>query len=361
MQVINDPNRQSFGESAVNSLSSVLQGLAQNKVQQIQKANAIRELQSAFPDLDHGSLSFLASQPAKQQLEYLQNYSSGLHNLQEQQQVQQLAQQQAVQGLSEQQQQPSIPYAPGFKGPKQANYGGLEQQQRDQQIQQLQQDLVKPQPKLSLGKALGTGKGAVLNEKQQMQIEKSNKGFLDKMNEFVSSARKRKDLATQALKLVQENKVTSGLKGILPERLLTSISGDDANFVTLVGQLANEKALELRGPVGKAKIEAAQRTKASLNQPKEAQEDILKREIKEANKAEAFQTAYEEILAENNDRQPANFEQKIRARAAKIERELNKNVDRNADLPEAREYENGSVIEVDKKQYRNNSGNWVEL
>lgn len=351
------------GQITGGGLSNILQDLAAAKVNQIQQRNAMKNIHQAFPELDQGSLAFLASQPAKQQMEYLRNYSSGLQNLQEQQQAQQLAQQQQLQELSQQQQQPSIPYAPGFKGPKQANFGGQEQQQREQQIQQLQQDLVKPQSKLSLGEALGASpKLGGVSEKQQLQIEKSNKPFLKLMNDVATSAKTRKESAQKALDLVRSGKVTSGILGNLPESVLGTFSTADSDYLTIINKLANEKALKLRGPVGKAKIEAAQREKATLNKPTESKQHILIDEIKESNKEIAFEEAYKQVLEENNNVEPANIEQKIRQKAPSIEKKLNDEFEYSL-LPDPSEYKEKEVIEVEesKNRYQKRDGGWVKL
>lgn len=371
VQVINDPNRRNVADSFSSGLSNLIQGLAHNKAQQLHQAKERADLQNAFPELPHGALNFLAQQPPKERLQYLQSFAQGLPQEQEvsPHQPQQANLENLLQQSLQQAQQPAIPYAPEYKGPKQAEFGGKEQLAALQQAQQIKQQLSKPvvpaaKKPMTLTQSLATPspKAAALDEKKQMQIEKINKPFVDKMTEYVSSAKKRKQLAQQALDLVKGDKVTGGLVGLFPESILTSLSADNAKFVTLVGELANEKALELRGPVGKAKIEAAQRTKAALNQPKAAQEEILKREIKAAAKAEALEAAYEQVISENNGTEPANLESKVRSRAKQLEKQFLQEDRSEADFPNPSEYESGSVIEVDNIQYRKDkSGQWIQV
>jgi hypothetical protein len=210
-------------------------------------------------------------------------------------------------------------------------------------------------------------RGGGVSEKEQLAIDKANKPFVDKMIQYVEDARKRGALASEALGLVEKGEVSEGAAGLLPERILTAFNEADSDFVKLTGELANQKALELRGPVGKAKIEAAQRTKANLSDPKASKEKVLKREIQESKKAEALEQAYTEILAENNDVQPRDFETKIRKRAKEIEKETKIEVASQAgntsdvfeELPEASKYkgrtirnpETGELLKSDGKKW----------
>jgi len=144
-------------------ISEGLQGLAHAKMQDIQRKRDADEIMGAFPELPHEAVNFLASQPAKERMEFLQQYSSGLQNLQQNQQQEQMGQQQGLQALQQQQQEmqqrPQIPYAPGFQGQRQPEYGGREQQQIREKVQQAQQQLTqsKPQQKPSFAQSLAKG------------------------------------------------------------------------------------------------------------------------------------------------------------------------------------------------------------
>ena len=198
-----------------------------------------------------------------------------------------------------------------------------DQAAKNQKIQKLAKFVGEPKTyadRLAFAKEIEdiqSGKKTV-NPAQQMKIENANAPFLKTINEYVTNVESRAKLAQEALELVKADKVTSGLKGLVPESLLTALDQNDSDFVKLTGQLANENAVELRGPVGKAKLEAAARTKAKLSDPKEAQIRALEREIEPLKQAEAYKQAYEEILAENDDIQPSDFETKIRKRAKAI-------------------------------------------
>lgn len=227
----------------------------------------------------------------------------------------------------------------GQPSPREQLMGGAQPQMqsqvspREQLLVPKTQGLDKEKLKNQYEKALGLAKNKFEKDKltaiyeskigaatpaQQSKIEKENRPFLKAMNEYIDNANERSALAAEALALVESGAVTSGPIGLIPESILTSFNQGDADFVKLVGELANRKALELRGPVGKAKIEAAQRTKANLSDPKESKEKVLRREIQNGQKAKALQQAYEEIMAENNQTEPANIEAKIRKRAKEI-------------------------------------------
>jgi len=361
-----------IGGGIGSALSEGIQALAESKLNAMQEQKEARDLRNAFPSLSHEEAFFLSKQPPKERTALLQQYSSGISGLNQQQQQQQSEQTQGLQALLGQQQKSQFPYRPEFTGTKQPEYGGREQQELSQQIQQAQQQIgavKKQKPSLAQSLAAPASASSNLTPAQQLSVDKSNKSFLDKMTQYVTSAKKRGDLAREALELVRAGNVTSGATGLIPEKLLTAFNESDARFVTLVGELANEKALELRGPVGKAKIEAAQRTKAGLNLPRKAQEEILKREIKSANEAQSLEMAYEQIMEENNNIQPRDLETKVRKRAKEIEKELpsvkeelptKTSSKKFQGLPSAREFAGKKIKSKDGRILKSNGVEWVE-
>lgn len=372
------------GESTANAISEGLHALTQAKMKQMQHKQSVSDLRGAFPELPEEALSFLAKQPAKEQQQYLQQFAQGQ---QQQRPAQQLS---GLQNLAQQgPQQPELQgsqgaFSPAAVSPEQKqelreyletpeaqqsykpeeievlkNFASApEQQQTPSMPQQPMQAPVQEKP--SLLKAMGSSAGISVSDKQQAQIDKNNKPFLKTMNEYIANASKRKELAQEALDIVKRGNVTSGLVGLIPESILTSLSPDNAQFVTKISDLANTKALELRGPVGKAKLEAAARTKASLNQPTEAQISILESEIKDAQKAEDYEKAYEELVAENNGAEPANIEAKIRKRVKEFGDSSSEGSGSNEfdSLPKASEYagkriaaSNGEILKSDGKRW----------
>lgn len=352
VQVINDPNRNQ-GNSAVNALSTALQGLTQHKVNEMQQKKKAQSLGNAFSDIPQGALEYLSQLPPKEQLSALQS----------------LGQSQKEQQTSEPTEEEMLKHLPAFMESPEA-----QELFTPEERQNILQQISQPQQKSSGLKLsqLGSpaGKSLDINFKHQEKIDKYNAPFLKTMNEYVTNAESRKKLAQEALELVESDKVTSGLKGLVPESILTALDSADSDFVKLTGQLANEKAVELRGPVGKAKLEAAARTKAKLSDPKEAQISALKREIEAANKAEYLAQAYKEILEENNEIQPANFEIKIRKRAKEIENGLSGNkskesnkssvVEEFTELPPASELTGKRIEFPDGSIRKSNGKEWVK-
>lgn len=202
VQVINDPNRKTIGESAVSGLSSLLQGLAQSKAQDLHTNRAIKELKSAYPELPEGALGFLAKQPPKEQQMYLQSFAQNLENMKlqqrQQQELQEAMRNQALQQLQFKQQQPTVPYAPTYQGPKQPEYGGKQQAETQQLIQTLQRQPVQQaaqseQPSLSkstasLGKAgITPYQQARLNFEQQKEKRQEEKFAIQQNKDYIKN------------------------------------------------------------------------------------------------------------------------------------------------------------------------------
>lgn len=168
-----------IGSGVGQGISAGLQQLAQQKMQDITQQKEMKRnvqyLKDAFPDIPEEALHFLASKPPKEQLEYVTLISQGMQGQLEQQQQQRGEQENGLQALlgqqQEMQQRPQAPYAPGFQGQKQAQYGGQEQQQVAQQIKQAQQQLAQPKEKPSLSKSLGQSGNQKVDDKQQKQVE----------------------------------------------------------------------------------------------------------------------------------------------------------------------------------------------
>ncbi len=186
IQVLNDPSRNANSQALASGINSAIQGLVQHKVGQIQQQKDAADIRSAFPELPHGAVNFLASQPAKERMEFLQQYSSGLQQLQQNQQQEQMGQQQGLQALQQQQQEmqqrPQIPYAPGHQGARQMEYGGKEQKEISHKIGEAEKQLAqtKKQKPVSFAQALGY-KGAAeskLGLAQQKQAFSSTEKFL---------------------------------------------------------------------------------------------------------------------------------------------------------------------------------------
>lgn len=359
VQIVNDPN---YGKSGLmQGINSALEGLVSHKVGQMQQKQREQTLSNAFPDIPKGALQFLSQLPPKEQMEALQG-------LGEQSRAQQEQQQGTMGQAGEPSEEELLKHLPEFLNTPESKQLFTPEEHADLLKQISQQQVQQPEKGLKLSQ-LGAGKGKNLveiNFKQQQQIDKSNAPFLKTMNEYVTNAESRKKLAQEALDLVESGKVTSGLTGLLPESLLTALDEADSDFVKLTGQLANEKAVELRGPVGKAKLEAAARTKAKLSDPKEAQINALKREIESANKAEAFAKAYEEILEENDNNQPPNFEAKIRARAKQIEKQSSGNETKKSEetvfneLPKASDLPGKRIEFPDGSIRKSNGKEWIK-
>ncbi len=367
------------GESTANAISEGLRALTEAKMKHMQHKQSVSDLRGAFPELPEESLNFLAKQPAKEQQQYLQQFAQAQQQPQQMSGLQQLGQQMPQQQPVLQGQQGEFSPSAVTQEQKQEllqylNSPEAQQSHKPEDIEVLKQFATVPaeqeQPqaaplspqKPSLTQSLASAKSAAVSEKQQAQIDKNNKPFVKTMNEYITNAAKRKELAQEALDIVKRGNVTSGLVGLIPESILTSLSPDNAQFVTKISELANTKALELRGPVGKAKLEAASRTKASLNQPTEAQIAILEKEIKDAQKAESYERAYDELVAENNGNEPANIEAKIRTRIKEFGQPESQESAGNEfdELPKASEFAGKRIAASDGTILKSDGKKWIK-
>ena len=160
---------------------------------------------------------------------------------------------------------------------------------------------------LAIAKEVRDIKQGVQSPKAQAAIEKANKPFIDKISELKSNAEERKEILERQIKRVKAGKVSDGFYALLPDKFLSNVDSDDANYITDAAALANLRALEFRGPVGKAKLEAGEREKATIDKPNDSKLEILKNDLEKVNKSLAYDKVYKEIMAENNGIEPKNL------------------------------------------------------
>jgi len=334
----NDPSRNANSQALASGINSAIQGLVQHKVGQIQAQKDAADIRSAFPELPHGAVNFLASQPAKERMEFLQQYSSGLQQLQ-QQQEQQTVQQQGLQALQSQQQemqqrpqQPS-PYAPGFQGARQHEYGGREQQQQQaigQQVKQAQQQLAKPKPQpksVSLAQGLGggaVGKGAALvDNKRQAQIDKKNAPFNKDIDKFREQGEDIVNDAKTALDLIDSGKVQFGLWGSALDKLPlgSNLMNDETQqFVSTINDLVDKDSAFTKGVATNFKIKLKQAAKAHLGLSQASAKKVVERILREKQKFLDLAQARDQILEENGGIEPDNLSMLTRKRFENWER-----------------------------------------
>jgi len=322
MPVQSIPRSESWGErlfKAPEGLSEALSSLANAKIQQIQEKKARQDLHNAFPDMDPGAINFLASRPPKEQLEYLQQYAAGSSALQQEQQTQRQQQEQGLQALlglqQEQQQKGQFPYRPGFQGAKQQQYGGAEQQEIAQQIQQAQQQLAKSKKPISFAQALGAGPGkaATVNVKMQEHIDKKNSKFNEKINQYRVGAEDIVDNLRAIMDLIDSGKVEFGLLGNLKERTPLNagfplMNDETQQFVTLINDTVDKDSAFTKGVATNFKIKLKQSAKPHLGLSKESARDRVERMLQEKLKVIRMGDIRDKLIEQNGGVEPDNLE-----------------------------------------------------
>lgn len=139
------------------------------------------------------------------------------------------------------------------------------------------------------------------------------------MKEWIANALERRKLAQDNIDLINSKEsVSEGLKALIPNFILENTDTNNGLYLTNAARLANMRALELRGPVGKAKLEAGEREKAGISKTNEAKKIILQKEVDAGNKAEAYDNAYNEILSEHDYIEPKDLAGLVERRAKEM-------------------------------------------
>lgn len=368
-----DPGSE-IGSGLGNILSQGLQGLAQSKMQQLQRQHEYRSNLAGLQALGVPNAEGLAHFNPKQIDTILKQHQSSndwSRRLNEYLGGSQQQPQQQMQPQEQQSMQSIQPQQPGMQQPQQTPQVTPEQQAKREEMRRYVDFVGEPktfadrEALYNKLQEIETGKKHI-SEAQQKTINANNKKFIEEKDKFLANADRRKKLAEDALALLKKGAVISGPLGLLPEGLLSSLSPNTGEFVTKIAELANETALAFPGVTSKAKIDAANRTKAKLLNPKGTQENILKDVIKETNDALLFDQAFKEVMKKNNNIQPENLKEQVRDRYKELEKEarITENESKKAnqttfkDLPAASElpgkkikYPDGSIRLSDGKKW----------
>ena len=219
-----------------------------------------------------------------------------------------------------------------------------------QQVQPQQQQLQVPQQE----SAAQTFKRPPVanNSSQQKGINSNNAPYLKKLDKAVDLADNLETIATEMQTLLDSGKVSSGLRGSITPGVLQN--PETQQFEALSNELASILASQ-SGVATNFKIKLAQSTKPNLSQKPETQRALIGDILKKAEKLKSYGTIRDQLIAENNGEQPSNIQrlinERINAKSGSQEQ---------SDLPPVSEYSNGSIIEVDGKQYQRNGNKWVE-
>ncbi len=330
-------------------ISEGLQGLAHAKMQDIQRKRDADEIRGAFPELPHEAVNFLASQPAKERMQYLQQYSSGLQQLQQQQE--QMSQQQGLQALQEHeqmQQRQQVPYSPDFKGKKQLQYGGKQQAEATANIDKIKeaaQQLKKQNPKepITLAKALSAanvqksaGPTGIISDVVTPESNKETADLYKEINDRASSADKSEKRLKRFEELIQKGDLAHPLVGSFVKTLqhgipLLGVSLDLTGLMSQDSQefekLSTDFLKEAKGLFGSRMTEGELmqflKTIPSLSQSNEGKVAVIQN-MKEFNAAAKLsKKAMNDIIREKGGR-PPNLQELI---DDKIAPQLDKIVD----------------------------------
>jgi len=148
----------------------------------------------------------------------------------------------------------------------------------------------------------------------QRKIETSNKSFRTEVQKSVMGDAELIRKAREAIELIKGGQTRSGAAGLFPLGL-TMANTETRELDSLLNEIALTRAGQGSGVLSKARIVAAQKTKASLDMPKKAQIRILERAIKQAEeRGLALGDIEEEILKENDWVEPPNLQEKVMSR-----------------------------------------------
>lgn len=178
-------------------------------------------------------------------------------------------------------------------------------------------------------------------EKRYRHIEKQNAPFIEEINKDARWIDEAKPVVSEMRDLLKTGRVASGIIGAVTPEIAQSV--ETQRFNELVGKL---QAMEASGVAGSRGATDALRKlvesmKPSVWKRPEVQQRNIDSVFEKINAIETNLKAYENILAENNNREVPN----MRAVVAKEERRLEQ-------LREAGPAQPGTIVEVDGKFYR---------
>lgn len=363
VQVINDSNRnQSLGGSAVNALSSALQGLVSHKVSQIQQKQmqqrTAQGLQSLLPELSAKDAHGLAlldpkilEQVVKNKMQAPQEeaFAQALSGLLGNDQQPQMQQQSAAQPQQSSEEQEVLKYIPEFLKSDEAK--SLSPQERqffeqklssqpqispESQVNQAQQPKARLNAKNALELAkLGFAKKK-LDQVEQHQINKETEAYYKEITNDSKAAKGNE----MRLNRMEELLKSGRLRGPFYNNLFDTLSKGIFGFGIDLHFLQNPETQEFRklstDMIKEAKAVFGNRltdndvriflqTVPTLSMTDEGKEKVIQNLRAFNDAAKIRKSTMDQIIKENNGRRPANLDSIVEERA---ENKLDKLADR---------------------------------
>ena len=356
------PGAGTYGGALATGLSQGLNNLLDSKLRQVNERNKINKtataLQALDPNLSPEQSQQIAQAPESLINQYFKNaqqqrlgeleYQSlqGLRgNLQPQPSQENLSQ------FGQQAQQPVSPATPGgqtpTRGVSQTGYirpGSAVQQAT--YLQKEEQNLYKREQDR-------------LNRLQQEQAFnlKRFKNEIDTIKTEAPVAQDRLGSAENALKLLNSNKFYTGpVLGKASQFTSDYIAANPAlqDYDRLLNQFVVDSLGDLSGVATDKKAELIENTKTKITKSKESQENFWKEVIEKQKNKLNKAYAYEDILLENNNQIPNNFDSELNKRVA-----LYKKMPSN--MPKVTEVLDDSVYQDNGITWIIRNGHWVPI
>jgi hypothetical protein len=278
--------------------------------------------------------------PQQFQVNPLENVLQSLMAQRQPQQQQQAAQQAALGSQVQpiQQQQPQVQAAPIIQ----------------------QQEVAKATKRPSIAEVLSKPKPG--ENKQQVAIDNSNANWLKAQSKAFDTAQQSVDILDQMEQLLDTGKVASGVKGkYLP---LVAQSDETQLFDKMSNTLAGLLSQQYGQPTG-MKIKFSQSQKPNIEQNSGTQRELIRRLRKDAEKIIKGKEITDQLIAQNDYKQPAGLETKVN-QALKQLNPANEKQGRQS-VPDLYKQFNPSkytgkrvVDEETGIQYRSNGKDWIQ-
>ena len=195
----------------------------------------------------------------------------------------------------------------------------------------------------------------------QKEINKSTARFVDKFKEKASVADQIVKNSQEMLNLLRSGNVATGAGGLLPSFLQNE---ESQRFDALANEVAALKAKQTGGNPTNFKIKLMQLTKPNLLQKPGAQEKLLQKLLSEELETTRENQVLDDLLQEYEGNVPYNIESLIKKRARQLEasetEQENNDFSAN-DFQHPEQWQPGSQIEWEGKEYVQKNNKWVKV
>ncbi len=303
-QVIDDPNRQSLGGTFATGINTVLQGLAQHKINEIQQNKQARQYQQ-FGFTPEESRSLVGMDPTIQKEIVKQKLQA----------PQQEAFARAIMGES---------------GPAQPG---------------------QPVPRLTGDQAL---KLAQFRETQQNNIRAESAPFLKSLETEVAPQKELKEDVKEALRLFnikddKGNRVAQigALRGAIPSRLQNDVT---QALAAKFNAIVTKKAQLGKGVPSKMRLLLEQASKPDIWMKPKAVEYLLNNLLKSSTDSELKEIAKDQVVSENGNMLPRGLENLVKARVHLLKK-----------LPDPEEYSDDTTFAEGGLVWGKRNGQWAPI